>query len=302
MPVNEKIEGNNPQIRQVRRKIRKVAPSELNLLIIGEPGTEKAAVATAVHDKSLRSSGKLLVMDCLEYLSHDEKDVYSEFRKRFLECRNGTLFIDNADKLNERQLANIASTVARSRKQNISHDDSVSGTARVLAGAAGEGFVSHAEKNFILAINEFCIEIPPLRKRKQDIPVLLHSMLKMKSAGLGRPEPPGVPEKVLSAMLEYDWPGNIAELDRTVNIMLELSGDEELQSSTIPFLTREDPFEFLTRYSYQDAINSVEKYLVEKALTSAGWNRTKAAASLGMTEGNIRLKIKKHKIRQESKY
>jgi transcriptional regulator with PAS, ATPase and Fis domain len=116
-------------------------------------------------------------------------------------------------------------------------------------------------------------------------------------------EKPAVPERILRAISEYNWNGNITELKNTIEILLDLSSPigidpqkEALDADVLPFLALDDPMVFLEQYSYQEAVEKVDAYLIRRALEKTNWNQTRAAKSLNMTEGNIRRKIKKYRI------
>ena len=301
MEYTNKIIGNHPLIRNIRRRIRAVAPTNLNVVIYGEAGTEKEIVARDIHAKSMRSQDTFISVNCYQLLEAHRRYITTVFNS----ARGGTLYLDSIEIFPlpaQRELYRLITNPKEPPLHSKRHKET---GVRIIASAISDIVFRQQDFDPHLAgrVQQFSIYIPSIRERKTDIPLLFDYYLTMETGRRRYEEKPAVPERILRAISEYNWNGNITELKNTIEILLDLSSPigidpqkEALDADVLPFLALDDPMVFLEQYSYQEAVEKVDAYLIRRALEKTNWNQTRAAKSLNMTEGNIRRKIKKYRI------
>ncbi len=109
---------------------------------------------------------------------------------------------------------------------------------------------------------------------------------------------PSVSDELFQSMIVYDWSGNTTELRNVIKSMLEMSPQSELSTEVFPYIISKNPLSVLDELDYHAALAQVDEYFIRKALQDSGWNQTQASQKLKMTDGNIRLKIKKYGIKR----
>jgi len=302
------IIGKSKTIQEIFYIMQMVAESNANVLITGESGTGKELVARAIHKNSLRKSKPFIIVDCTtipenllesELFGH-EKGAFTGATERktgLIELANeGTVFLDELGELpmllqkkllrflQEKEIQRIGST------QRIKVDVRViSATNKDLEKAIKEGSF---REDLYWRLNVVRINLPPLRERKEDIPLLVNHFLNKFSKENNKPIPQLEPE-VMNALINYYWPGNIRELANVIEraVVLSPSGlisikhlPRRIQENTGWTIIKENTFNLL----------EVEKALILKALNSTGWNQTKAAEILGISRKQLRTKMKHH--------
>ena len=302
------IIGKSKAMQEVFYIIQMVAESNANVLITGESGTGKELVARAIHNKSLRKTKPFVIVDCTtipenllesELFGH-EKGAFTGATERktgLIELANeGTVFLDEIGELSvflqkkllrflqEKEIQRIGST------QRIKVDVRViSATNQDLEKAISEG---NFREDLYWRLNVVRINLPPLRERKEDIPLLVNNFLNKFSKENNKPIPQLEPE-VMDVLINYDWPGNIRELANVIEraVVLSPSGlisikhlPRRLQEKNQWSMIRENTFNLL----------EIEKTLILRALNSTGWNQTKAAEILGISRKQLRTKMKHH--------
>lgn len=311
----ENIENQFPEIigkskimQEIFYIMQMVAESNANVLITGESGTGKELVARAIHKNSLRKTKPFVIVDCTtipenllesELFGH-EKGAFTGATERktgLIELANeGTVFLDEIGELpiflqkkflrflQEKEVQRIGST------QRIKVDVRViSATNRDLEKAIKEGSF---REDLYWRLNVVRINLPPLRERKEDIPLLVNYFLNKFSRENNKPIPQLEPE-VMETLINYEWPGNIRELANVIEraVVLSPSGlisvkhlPKRIQEKTGWNIVKENTFNLL----------EVEKSLILKALNTTGWNQTKAAEILGISRKQLRTKMKNY--------
>ncbi|MFC1729279.1 sigma 54-interacting transcriptional regulator [candidate division KSB1 bacterium] len=296
-----KIVGNHPEIRNVRRRIRRVALHNRNVLITGEPGTEKELIAREIHRKSLRKPDVFEIIDCYDLNGQTAQKAQEKLVDSCLKSRSGTLYIDNIHLLsreNQIELCRLIGSLRGNRHNGFNHKTSI----RVISAAHDAGLVSDSsfDKQLFVIISEYVINIPPLRFRKGDIPLIFDYYYSVLVEQRGYKEAPAVPDDIMESIIKHEWRGNVQELVKSIETLLDMSPKNELTPEALPFVARKNPMAFLDQFDYHAAMNKVDEYKIRSALEKFGWNQTRAAAYLNMTEGNIRLKMKKYSIHRST--
>ncbi|MBN2410077.1 sigma-54-dependent Fis family transcriptional regulator [candidate division KSB1 bacterium] len=292
-----KILGKSADINRVRRSIRAMSKQDENVLITGEAGTGRAMVAGLLHETGNRNNKNFVTIQCSAL--GDTIDVEKVFGKSLKEgspndgtifkAQDGILYFENVDQLDaqvQNKLYNFISTVNKSALN-----------ARIISSAdpAIESKIREGMFNNDLfqVLDELRINIPSVRDRKQDVPFVFSHFLDEFCTEFEKPVPT-VPYDIFEAILEYDWPGNVAELKNTVRNLVIMSPEGELSPEYLPFRVQPNPLEALASRDLTSAVGEVEKFLIRKALARYEGNQSRAAQLLQVSEATLRYKMKKY--------
>jgi two-component system response regulator AtoC len=304
------IIGSSPEAKRLRRAAKKLSKIDSNILIIGETGTGKEFIARQIYSLSVRRNYPFVEVNCAALgKTIETKDLYGEVKgvgqetTGLLEKVNrGVLFLDNVGDINPEYQEELH-RIIRDRKfkkvggrENIEVDMRIFSTSnRNLTPDVEDGKLN---KELYYMLNTLTLPIPPLRDRKQDIPELFSYFLKKYCEQQEREEP-AVQSEIFESILEYDWKGNVRELENTVQNLLIMSPEGELSADFLPFRIKKHPLDFLEPTNLKGVISEIEIYLIKKALGRYGGNQVKAAKLLGVPEATLRFKMKKYAIPKE---
>lgn len=306
--------GKSPAMQEVYELILNAAATRANVIIHGDSGTGKELVARAIHDMSSRSAGEFVPVNCAaipenllesEFFGH-KKGAFTGAhadKKGYLDLANrGTLFLDEVGELSLSLQAKLLRAIEGGGYSPVGGSVSRSSDFRIIAATnldlqeqLREGAM---REDFFYRIHVIPIHVPPLRKRREDIPLLLEHFLKLYSED-GRVPP--LPGHVIEVLIRYDWPGNVRELQNVVQRYItvkqvDLPGSTSLVrdgSAMDPSeMQPESPRELRLRVLVDD----VERAALLEALESSGGNRSKAAKALGISRRTILRRMKRFKI------
>ncbi|WP_172684019.1 sigma-54 interaction domain-containing protein [Desulfosarcina cetonica] len=291
------IVGKSPAMQKVYQLILNAAAADANVIIYGESGTGKELVARAIHDLSDRSSGAFVPVNCgaiPENLFESEffgyrKGAFSgaaQTKAGYLDTADhGTLFLDELGEINQsmqvkllRAIEGGGYTPLGSSAVHKPDIRIVAATNRNLSQMVSEGQI---REDFFYRIHIIPIQLPPLRERKEDLPLLIDHFLKQENDSK---HPPRISGHTLDALLNYHWPGNIRELQNVLHRYVTLGQLDFLDPRSPARTQAAQPVDEVeeTWQGYQAAIEAYEKSLFRKALERHHWHREKAAASLGL--------------------
>lgn len=297
--------GTSPAMRAVFRKISIVAPTTTTVLVVGESGTGKELVADAIHKLSGRS-GRLVKLNCSaipENLLESELFGYEKgaftgavSRKpgKFELAHKGTLFLDEIGDMPLSLQAKLLRVIETGEVEPLGATEPrrfdvrlVAATSQNLPKLVEEG---KFRQELYYRLRVFVIELPPLRERREDIPLLVSYFLPQLSAKLGR-EIKGISRDVMDKLVAYDWPGNVRQLRNALEEMALLSGGEVIDCPPTFF---EEPAE---RPSVAGkTLEQLEREAIIFALRQCGGNKTKAAKMLGIGLRTLYRKLEKYRI------
>jgi two-component system response regulator HydG len=306
----EGIIGQSPAIRRVVETCRQIAPTDATVLIEGESGTGKELVAKAIHNNSPRKQRNFVALNCAalsegilesELFGHEKgafTGAVSSRKGRFEHADGGTLFLDEVGDMpspiqikllrviEEGEIVRVGSNEPRHVDVRL-----ISASNRDLAGLVKQGTF---REDLFFRLKVVRIVLPPLRERREDIPLLTEHYIRRLAQEHGKPVTALTPEAqaVLSA---YDWPGNVRELINTLETMVVLARGETLDLEDIPAEIRpgeatSDGGDLASGMSLQDA----ERVLIERTLRETEGNRQKTAEILGIGERTLYRKIKQY--------
>ncbi len=302
------IIGKSKTMQEIFYIMQMVSESNANVLITGESGTGKELVAKAIHKNSHRKLNPFVIVDCTtipenllesELFGHEKGAFTGAVDKKIglLEMANGgTVFLDEIGELpmalqkkllrflQEKELQRIGSL------QRVKIDVRViSATNRNLEKAIQEGSF---REDLYWRLNVVRINLPPLRERKEDIPLLVNHFVSKFSKENNKPIPQLEPE-VMEALMNYDWPGNIRELANVIERAIVLSPSGLVSMKHLPRRIQEKSGWNIIKENTLN-LHEVEKSLILRALNKTGWNQTKAAEILGISRKQLRTKMKNH--------
>jgi formate hydrogenlyase transcriptional activator len=309
----EEIVGTSPALKTVLSHISKVAPSDSTVLILGETGTGKELVARAIHRRSVRALGPFVGVNCTgvprdlvasELFGHEKGAFTGATRQRlgrFELANGGTIFLDEIGELPIDTQITLLRVLQERAFERVGGTRRIHADVRVIAATnrdlqadiSGGSF----RRDLFYRLNVFPIEIPPLRKRRQDIRLLVEYFVNRYARKAGK-NITSVDKKTLQLFESYTWPGNIRELQNVIERSVILSDSEALsvQESWLP--ENSMPME-PKNASKLNAIQARTKSMIEAALRESRgrvFGPSGAAAKLGIPRSTLESKIRSLKI------
>ncbi|MBW1780589.1 MAG: sigma 54-interacting transcriptional regulator [Deltaproteobacteria bacterium] len=285
------ILGRSPAMQEVYELILKAAATDASVAISGESGSGKELVAHAIHDHSTRKNERFVAVNCgaiqeslfeREFFGHRKGSFSSAHADSpgYLDMADGgTLFLDEVSELTVNMQAKLLRAIEGGGYRPVGGTETLLADFRIIsasnAALSDKVTDGHMRKDFFYRIQVIQIKLPPLRRRRQDIPLLVeHFLRKMKA----QPDRTKVPGRIMDILMEYDWPGNVRELSNVLQRYLTLGHVEFLSPGSEYGTTPIAP-----ELNLREAVQELEKSLVSKALQQASGNRTRAAALLGIS-------------------
>ena len=235
----QEIIGNSDAIRKIKETIEKVAPTDARVLITGENGTGKELVARWLHDKSLRSNGPMVEVNCAaipseliesELFGHEKGSFTSAIKQRvgkFEQANGGTLFLDEIGDMSLSAQAKVLRALQEGKITRVGGDKEINVDVRVVAATNKDLLKEVEEKQFRLdlyhRLGVILIHVPSLSQRKDDFPELVEKFLLDIAADYGQ-TPKSIDNKALEALQAHQWSGNIRELKNVIERLIILSG------------------------------------------------------------------------------
>lgn len=307
----EGIVGNSPAMQKVFETIKLVAPTDSTVLITGESGTGKELVARSLHQNSSRRSGHFVPINCAslpenllesELFGH-EKGAFTgaiHTRKgRFEYATGGTLFLDEIGDMPLPLQAKFLRALEYGEVTRIGSNEPIRVNVRIITATHRdlEQLIKEGRfrEDLFFRINVVRIELPPLRDRREDIPLLVDSFVK-EFARAHRKTIKAIAPEVMAAFHAYRWPGNVRELRNAVESMVVLTRDEVLGADDLPRSIAGAPAQAESLGGETVNVEAAERELIQKALVMTQGNREKAAKMLGIGERTLYRKLKKYGI------
>jgi DNA-binding NtrC family response regulator len=313
----EKLIGNSPAMVEIYERIRQVAPTRATVLIEGESGTGKELVAQSLHMLSPRRAARFVAVHCAalspqllesELFGH-EKGAFTGANERrtgrFEEASHGTIFLDEIAEIDAATQVKLLRALGEQTIQRVGSNQTIHVDARVVAATNKnlETMVREGKfrEDLFYRLDVVPIHLPPLRERREDIPLLINSFLQ-EFARQNSKKITGLSTDAQEALQRYDWPGNVRELRAAIEHGVALCRGERLG-------VRDLPPRVAGRSSQAAAgapstpstdlnLETMEKRFIEQALRQTGWNITEAAKLLGISRRTLHRKIKTCRIEQ----
>ncbi len=293
------VSGMCPAMQTLENVISEIAPTNIPVLFVGESGTGKAMFALRLHQLSAHCDEPLVNITCA---AMNAAQLASELGVNA--NGNGQVGADAVGSVIFDEISELDSTCQRNLLYALPDGDSTARrgtvTARIISTTSRnldeEMKAGRFRPELYYRVNGVCLRLPPLRDRREDIPILVEFFLSKHAAQFGRPRPTLSP-RTLRMLLEHSWPGNIRELENVVKKIVAL-GDEQLASFRTCFGTRQPSAEvretraFSLKAAARAASREAERELILKALGHTRWNRKRAAQELQISYKSLLYKLK----------
>ena len=289
-PSEEFVEGVSPSMRGVEAVMQEVAQSEVPVLLLAENGAGKKATARRIHELSRRRGQNLHLFSCLNVKAVElgNPAIHDGFEGV------GTVFLAEIAELSAHDQSRLLQILSQESSRNGQQ-----ASVRLICGSArdleAEVKAGNLREDLYYRISGVCLRIPPLRQRREDIPILMEHFLGKFGRDFQR-SVPSLSEETLRLFQEYSWPGNVRELENAAKAIVAL-GDETVAMGGLRAMLRRPQAEtnggrISLKQAARAASREMEKELILRALTRTRWNRRRAAQDLQISYKALLYKLK----------
>jgi DNA-binding NtrC family response regulator len=309
----EEIVGSSEPLQAVLSRVAKVAPTDSTVLVTGETGTGKELIARAIHKRSQRSSRAFVSVNCAavprdliasELFGHEKGAFTGATQRRlgrFESAEEGTIFLDEVGELPAETQVALLRVLQEREFQRVGGNESLKADVRVVAATNRHLQTAIAEGKFredlFYRLNVFPIEVPALRDRKDDIPLLVEYFVDRYANKAGK-KIIGISKRTMELLQSYSWPGNIRELQNVIERSVIISDSENLTVDE-SWLARTEPVAVAPAQPLSEKLAAQEREMIEAALAESSGRVSGprgAAAKLGIPQSTLDSKIKSLKI------
>jgi DNA-binding NtrC family response regulator len=305
------IVGKSEGMKQVFDLVRRVAPTKANVLVTGESGVGKELVADAIHNLSPRRDRPFVKVHCAalaesllesELFGH-EKGAFTgasaRKRGRFELAHEGTIFLDEIGEINATVQVKILRVLQERKFERVGGEDSVESDVRIVA-ATNRDLKAEIEKgsfreDLYYRLNVVNIHVPPLRDRRDDIPLLAASFLREFADENGK-QIDGFDAKSRSLLYSYRWPGNVRELRNCIESAVVMAKGSTIESDDLPPSVRSAAEERAISIPLGSTMDAAERIIIRETLAAMGGNKSKTAQALGIGRRTLYQKLEEFGI------
>ncbi len=310
------LSGKSRAIQKVRAEIERVAPTDATVLIMGESGVGKEVAARMIHELSLRRNGPFIEVNCAaipeeliesELFGHERgafTGATTSKRGKFDLAHGGTLFLDEIGDMSLSAQAKVLRVLQEKRYERLGGTKVIEVDVRVIAATNKnldeEIRSGHFREDLYFRLNVVPITIPPLRERKEDIPILVEEIISELAfnTGLGKKR---LSDKVLEAFMDYSWPGNVRELKNLIERLVIMASGEEITIEDLPpefckrktkpiSISEEEPW--FVCDNFKQARNLFEREFLRRKIAKFGGNISQTAEAIGLERSYLHRKLK----------
>jgi two-component system, NtrC family, response regulator HydG len=311
---NHDLTGRSQAMVALLETVAQVAPSEATVLITGESGSGKEVIAGAIHSNSLRSQGPFIKLNCAaitetllesELFGHEKGSFTGAYRKkegRFRQAHGGSLFLDEVSEMSLGMQAKLLRVLQEKEFTRVGGEEVLKVDVRVIAATNRDLQKEIEAKRFredlYYRLNVVNLKVPPLRDRKEDIPLLAQHFLKIFSEK-NQKAIKGFTPRAMDRLIRFKWPGNVRELMNAVERGVVLTRTDYIDEMDIPFFKEDetgDNAPLLKETSANIPLEEVEKSTILNMLESTDGNKSEAARRLGITRRTLHQKLKKYGV------
>lgn len=312
----QNIIGNSTAMSRLLQTVAQVAPSEATVLISGESGTGKELIAGAIHFNSQRKQGPFVKINCAavtetllesEFFGHEKGSFTGADRRkegRFLQAHGGSIFLDEVSEMSPSMQVKLLRVLQEKEITRVGGEKVILVDVRVIS-ATNQSLLDMIKKrtfreDLYYRLNVVRLEIPPLRGRREDIPLLAQRFLK-EFTTKNRKEIKGFTPQAMDFLVRYDWPGNVRELMNAIERSVVLARSEYLDAEDLSVIRDSsqmipDSLPGVDDVGKDVPLDQVEKATILRTLESAGGNKSEAARRLGITRKTLHKKLKKYRM------
>lgn len=322
-PQSTGLVGTSAPMESLRSKIARVARSQAPVFISGESGSGKELVARAIHYRGPRSNGAFIAVNCgaipgelmeSEFFGHRKGSFTGAIQDKqglFQAAHGGTLFLDEVADLPLNMQVKLLRAIQEKTVRAIGSQEEKSVDVRILSAThknlAGEVRAGNFREDLFYRINVIEIDVPPLRERSEDIPQLAELFLRRFARESGAPAPE-IAENAMDALMSHHFPGNVRELENTLERAFTLCAGNVIQRDDLHLhrghgqlsgnsqMASNDPAQDYFAdgsQSIDDYLAEIEQEIITRALEDNRWNKTATAQKLGISFRQMRYKLKK---------
>ncbi len=308
----DNIVGRAPAIQAIFERIKTIAPTNASVLLTGESGTGKELLAHVIHYSSPRKNRPFIKVSCAslsdgilesELFGHEKgafTSASTQRKGRFELADKGTLFLDQIGDIPLFTQAKLLRVLQAMEFERVGGTETIKVDVRLISASNQDLEKAIREKRFredlFHRLNVVPIHIPPLRERKEDIPILANYFLRVFAKETHK-RILGISDDALNLMLPHHWPGNVRELRNYMERAVVLSGSDIIRPANLPPELRDaDETEGITLRLSSKSLPEAERILIIKALEETGWNLSKSATLLRISRGTLYNKIKKYRL------
>src|SRR5690349_16154676 len=315
--IDSEIISASPKMESVKKMILKVARSNSTVLVRGESGTGKELIARAVHNQSPRSTEMFQAVNCAainenllesELFGHEKGSftgAHAEKKGLFEVADRGTLFLDEIGELDIGMQAKLLRALQEREIRRVGGTRTIKVDVRVVAATNRDLRAMVADGRFrddlYYRINVLSVDVPPLRERRDDIPVLIDFFLKKHTRNTSRLIK-GLAPETRRMLMDYGWPGNVRQLESAIERAILLCEGDLISPEDLPTEVRQESQDAVTGGFKLPAeginFEEVEKNLILQAMDQTDYNITKAAKLLGLTFRTLQYRLEKFGIKR----
>jgi len=303
--------GQSEPVQKIRAMIQTAAGSEATVLIQGESGTGKEIIANAIHAQSKRARGPLVKMNCAavpetllesELFGHEKGAFTGADRRRigrFEQADGGTLFLDEVCEMHPRLQAKFLRALQEREIERLGASTPIPVDVRIIAAtnrdlkkALEEGGL---REDLYYRLNVILLQVPPLRERMDDVPILAMHFLR-KYAARERAAAAGIADEAMNVLLSYAWPGNVRELENAIERGVVLGEGDRLRAQDLPPQVHRRTDDEHPLVPAHLTLEEMEKLAIAQALRLTGGNKSEAAERLGIHRTSIYDKMRRYGI------
>ena len=311
----ENIIGESARMREVFELVAHVSDLAVNVLIVGESGTGKEIIARAIHQNSSRASGPFIPINCAaipETLLESElfgyvrgafTDARKDRRGLFSAAQGGVLFLDEISEIPLNLQAKLLRVIEDKevRPLGANHGEKVDARLVSACNRDPEHLVQEGRfrQDLYYRLNVIRIDLPPLRERAEDIPILIEHFLRKFSDQVER-EVAGIEPEALAALTDYHWPGNVRELEHTIERAVLLGKEARIGLQDLPssLAARSDgPLPLASAVAKTYTLRDLEREYIMRVMESVHGNKTEAAKTLGVDRTTLYRKLEEYKFK-----
>ncbi len=304
--IGKRIIGKSPLMKEIYKLIGQVTNNRVTVLLIGESGTGKELIAKSIHYSGITKGHPFIAVNCSaitetllesELFGH-EKGAFTgadRLKKgKFELAEEGTIFLDEISEMSPNLQSKLLRVLQEKEFERVGGEITLPMKARIIAATNKnlELLVNEGKfrEDLFYRLNVVTINLPPLRERKEDIPLLVNYFLKRINKELHK-NVTKVPDEVITMLIDYDWIGNVRELENVLTQAVVLSKDEILRAENILLKRMENKKEEILL-----SLNEMEKRHIKFVLDHTNWNKPEAAKILGISLPTLYAKIESYNI------
>jgi two-component system response regulator HydG len=304
--------GKAPHMQIIYKLIEDVAPTDATVLIQGDSGTGKELVARAIHNNSLRKNKPFVVINCAAYpatlleselFGHQKGAFTGAIRQksgRFEQADGGTVFLDEIGEISPTAQIQLLRILQSKKFERVGGEDTLTVDIRILA-ATNKDLLHEVKKgtfreDLFYRLNVIPIQVPPLRDRCNDIPLLARYFLQKFSEDQHK-SVQHFSSEAMRKLFDYNWPGNVRELENSIEHAVVIAKGKYVEVSDLPaFIQQATPMLLKKTNESDRSLMENEKSLFREVLGECNWNKKEAAVKLGISRSTLYEKLKKYHI------